>query len=121
MRSGSSRGQATVELALVLPVVATCLLLVLQVGLLARDRVLTVHAARAAARAVAVDPTVPAARAAVGNLDDDRFRVRVGGDVAPGGLAVVTVSTRPTAVPIVGRLLGGMELRERLTVRVEGP
>ena len=51
-----ARGQATVEIAMLLPVLVTTLLLVVQVGLLARDRVLTVHAARTAARAAADEP-----------------------------------------------------------------
>lgn len=47
-------GQAAVELALVLPVLAVLLLAVVQTGLVVRDQVLVVHAAREAARAVAV-------------------------------------------------------------------
>ncbi len=119
--SGPSRGQATVELALVLPVVAVLLLLVLQVGLLARDRVLAVHAARVAARAVAVEPDVAAARQALRQVGDDRFRVVLSGELTPGGTATVTVTARPTALPIIGRVLGGAEVSERLSVRVEGP
>ena len=38
-----TRGQATVELALVLPVVVVVVLLVVQVGLVARERVLGGH------------------------------------------------------------------------------
>ena len=45
--------QATVELALVLPVVATLLLAVVQVGLVVRDQIRVTHAAREAARAAA--------------------------------------------------------------------
>ena len=122
-RSGPRRGQsgqATVELALVLPAVVTVLLLVVQVGLLVRDRVLTVHAARSAARAVAVDPSASAARRAVAGSGVD-VRVALGGELRPGGLATVTVTGRPTSLPIVGVVLAGVELRERLVVRVEGP
>lgn len=115
-------GQATVELALVLPVVMTVAILVIQLGLLARDRVLTVHAAAIAARSVAVDPTGDAARSVLDDIDGSgRFSVSIGGDIAPGGIAIVTVTSPPTTVPIVGRLLSSVELRERLAVRVEGP
>lgn len=114
------RGQATVELALVLPVVALAAVLVLQVGLVSRDRVVTVHAARAAARAVSVRPDVGAAQAELDAIDDGRFTASVGGDLRPGGLATVTVTTRLTTVPLLGRLLPGVELSERLVVRVEG-
>jgi hypothetical protein len=48
-------------------------------------------------------------------------RVAVGGDRRPGGLATVAVTSSPTGLPIVGRVLAGIELRERLVARVEGP
>jgi len=117
------RGQATVELALALPVVLLALALVLQVALLARDRVAVVHATRAAARAAVVDPTVGAAtraaRSAGGSLTS--ASVRLDGDTAPGGLLGVTVTARPTVVPLVGHVVAGVQLRERLVVLVEGP
>ncbi|MGH9185287.1 MAG: TadE family protein, partial [Acidimicrobiales bacterium] len=46
-----ARGQATVELALVLPFVALVLLAVAQTALVVRAQVLVTHAAREAARA----------------------------------------------------------------------
>ena len=49
-------GQATVELALVLPLIALLLLVVVQAGLVVRDQLLVTNAAREAARAFAVDP-----------------------------------------------------------------
>ncbi len=65
------------ELALLLPVVALVLLAVIQFGLIARDRVLTVHAARTVARAVAVRPDRKTALAALAEAvpDADRFDV----------------------------------------------
>ena len=48
-------GQATVELALMLPMVVLLLMAVFQVALVARDQVLAVQAARAAAREAPVD------------------------------------------------------------------
>jgi len=117
------RGQATVEFALALPVVLLALALVVQVALLARDRVAVVHATRAAARAAVVDPTVGAAtraaRSAGGSLTS--ASVQLDGDTAPGGLLGVTVTARPTAVPLVGHVVAGVQLRERLVVLVEGP
>ena len=63
-RRGATRGQATVELVLVLPVVVLALLLVIQVGLIARDQVLVVNAAREGAGPPR--STVPSAAAAGG-------------------------------------------------------
>lgn len=117
-------GQSTVELALLLPVVVLLLLAVLQVGLLGRDVLLVAHAAREAARASAVDADPGAARRAAlaaSGLTDERLDVRVLGRDGPGSRVEVVVAYRaPTAVPLVGRLLGDRTLRSAVTMRVEG-
>lgn len=116
------RGQATVELVLLLPLVALLLAAVVQAGLLARDRVVVVHVARAAARAVAVRPdersAVHAVAEAVGG--DRRYSVGLAGRTGRGDTVVVTVTVRARRVPLVGLLVSGVVLRERLAVRVEG-
>jgi Flp pilus assembly protein TadG len=116
-------GQATVEVALLLPLVATMLLGVVQVGLVVRDQVLVTHAAREAARAAAVDPTEDAARQgaeASARLDADRLAVQLSGDTEPGGRLTVTVRYRsPTDVPLVGQLIGDRTLTAEATMRVE--
>ena len=116
-------GQATVEVALLLPLVATMLLAVVQVGLVVRDQVLVVHAAREGARAAAVDPRSEVAHdaaAAAARLDPARLRVDLSGDTEPGGRLTVTVTYRsPTAVPLVGQLLGDRTLTAEATMRVE--
>ena len=117
------RGQATVELALVLPLVVALVLLVLQVGLVSRDQVLVVHAAREAARVAAVDADAAApsaaARAAT-PLDGSRLRVTVGPRGGPGSIVRVEVSYRcPTDVPLVGGLTGDVDLRASAAMRVE--
>jgi Flp pilus assembly protein TadG len=124
-RRGRDRGQASVELALLLPVVVLLLLAVLQVGLVARDVVLVTHASREAARAAAADATLgaplAAARASSG-LDPDRLSVRVSGRGKAGSRVRVEVAYRsPTAVPIIGALLGDRTITSSATMRVEGP
>ncbi len=115
------RGQASVELALVLPVLVVLLLLAVQVGLAVRDRLVVLHAVRTAARAVVVDPTPAAARAALERTGvDGRATVTVAGELGPGGFATVTVAMPPTRVPIIGRVLPAGSVTERLTVLVEG-
>lgn len=109
------------ELAVVLPVVVVLLLVLAQVGLLVRDRVLAVHAARAAARAVAVEPTAGAAVRAAEPVLGRRARVEVAGDLRPGGTARVTVVVQPVRLPVVGAAVRAVALRETLAVRVEGP
>jgi len=117
------RGQAAVETALVLPLVAAAILALVQVGLLARDQVLVVHAAREAARAAAVVPTTEAATAAAAaatGLDPNRLQVQTGGSRAAGGRLRVTVYYRAEPeVPLVGRLFPDITMKETLTIRVE--
>ena len=57
-------GQATVEFALILPLVVFLLLAVLQTALIVRDYVAVVQAAREAVRAASVDRDPAAARVA---------------------------------------------------------
>ncbi len=117
------RGQAAVETALVLPLVMAVVLVLVQVGLLVRDHILIVHAARESARAAAVEPTTEAASAAAlaaSGLDPARLQVQTSGSRATGGLLRVTVRYRPTAaVPLVGRFFPSTALEETLTTRVE--
>ena len=125
VRRGAQRGQATVELALLLPVVVLLVLAVLQLGLVARDVVLVTHASREAARAAAVDPEPDAAlRAArsAGGLDPDRLRVTEQGGGSAGSRVRVEVTYRiPTSVPIIGALLGDPTVHSTTTMRVEHP
>ncbi len=109
------QGQGTVELALLLPVWVLLILAVVQVGLVARAEVLTVQAAREAARAAAVG-------------EDPRASTRL-----PDGLTVidrrdvgpfVQVRVRyrqPTDVALVGALVGDVVHDITITMRRETP
>ncbi len=117
------RGQATVELALVVPVIVVLALVVAQAAVIARTRVLVAHAAREAARAAAVDPSGGSARAAAvgaADLEPGRLGVALAGGRTEGDSLRVTVTySAPTAVPMVGALVGDVSLTEQVTVRVE--
>jgi Flp pilus assembly protein TadG len=112
-----------VELALVLPLVLVLLLGIVQLGLLVRDQILVVHAAREAAREAAVDPAPDAARqaaAASSTLDGSRLTVTTSGRGATGSRVKVEVAYKaPTGVPLVGAALGDLTLRATATMRVE--
>ena len=58
MRNRDERGQATVEFALIIPLVLVVLLAVVQVAVVAYAQLAVTHLARETARVVAVDPTV---------------------------------------------------------------
>ncbi len=122
-RRWRERGQATVELALTLPVVVLFALIVAQAGIVARDQLLVTHAAREGARAAAVAPTAAQARAgalAGAALDPSRSMVTLSGGTSSGDALTVVVTYRsPTTVPIVGRLIGDVTVRGQVTMRVE--
>lgn len=117
------RGQAAVELALALPLLAVLALALLQVTLVVRDQVLLTHAAREAAReaAVADDPTAARRGALQGSrLDGERLVVATDGRGGPGSRVTATLTYRSaTDVPVVGRLVGDVRLRASVTMRVE--
>ena len=113
------RGQATVEFALLLPVLVLALLAVLQVALVVRDHVALVHATREAARAASVDPDPSAAvRAAHRTLPGSE--VHVGSRPEVGGSITVEVTyTSHTDLPLVGALFPDPTLRSHAVMRVE--
>ncbi|MCY3967368.1 MAG: pilus assembly protein [bacterium] len=118
-----NRGQAAVETALVLPLLAAVILMLVQVGLLVRDHILVVHAAREAGRAAAITPSTKAATTAAATasaLDANRLTVTTSGGRATGQHLRVEVSYKPkTTVPVVGRFFPNITITEALTVRVE--
>jgi hypothetical protein len=120
-RGGHHRGQATVELALGLPVVFLAVLLVLQLALVGRDAVLVHHAAREAARAAAVAPMASSARAgalaSTTALDPHRLDVSL---TRRGGRVTAQVRYRAvTGLPLVGPLVPDPVLTAEVTMREE--
>lgn len=122
-RARKDEGQVVVELALALPLVALLALLLLQVALIVRDQVLVTSAAREGARQMAVSPEEGEARAAVLDgtaLDDDRLTVTVGPRGAAGSRVRVEIRYRsPTEIPLVGAMMGDVDLTAAATMRVE--
>ena len=116
--SNGERGTSAVEFALVLPLVLLLLLALVQVGVLARDRLMLTQASRAGAREAAVDASTGAVEEAVRNaaagLDGDRLRVEIVRAGARG--SPVTVSLEYEA-PIAATLAGWL-FPESLTLRV---
>lgn len=117
------RGQASVELALILPLVVLLLVVLVEVGLVVRDQVLVTHAAREAVRAAALEDdrsAVERAATDAGPLDPDRLEVQLAGRDGPGSRAKVeVVYDRPTRVPLIGQLVGHIRLRASASMRVE--
>jgi Flp pilus assembly protein TadG len=117
-RRGES-GQAALEVAFGVPVLVLLLLAVVQVVVVARDQIAVVTAARAAARAAA------AAGASAGDgVSAGRRSAGLDGVVVTveRGTRWVTATSRyraPTRVPIVGLVVGDLELTASATLAVE--
>lgn len=122
-RRRDDQGQASVELALVLPLIVVLLLALIQGGLVVRDRILVTHAAREAVRAAALedDPgVVERAAIAAGPLNEERLEVEITGRDGPGSqVEVVVTYDSPTNVPLVGVLLDEVRLQASASMRVE--
>ena len=121
-RAAPVSGQATVELAVLLPVVAVLLLAVAQIALLARERVLVTHAAREGARVAAVGGGASAVRTAVvgaGELDPAAVEVRV--QRRAEVVEVEVVYRARTDLPLVGALMDDATMTARATMRLEEP
>jgi Flp pilus assembly protein TadG len=121
----SSRGSAVVEFALVLPLVFAVTLGLVQVGVLARDRALVEAAARAGARAAAVEPDEKtihdAALGAAPGLDGSSMTVSVARAGTQGDPVTVSVTyDDPMRVPFIGWLVGtSVQLRASAVMRQE--
>lgn len=111
------RGQATVELALALPMVAMALLLVVQVLVVGVARLRVQDVTRDAARTAAVSSDPPSSVAAI--LND---RLPGARSTVAGGPSTITVTLRyriATDVPLVGQLVPDVEVVAQSSFRRE--
>lgn len=124
-RRGAEDGQATIELALALPILALLLAALVEVGLLVADQGRLWHAAREAVRIASVDPDTEDVRAAA----ERPGLAPVDLDVTPsahlrrqGDPLTVSLAYHPQArVPLFGIFLERLTLRARATMRIEQP
>jgi Flp pilus assembly protein TadG len=121
----SQRGQATVELALLLPFVVLFAWVLVEIGMIATDNVRLWHAAREAARVGAVDPDPSAIRAAAASsgLHPIDLSVRPGAEGRIFGEPLtVSVTYRPTSsAPVIGKLFETVVMTAEATMRIEQP
>lgn len=96
------------------------LLAIVQAGLVVADHVRTVHIAREAARAVAVDGRPGAAEQAMVDAGGAGCDAAVARPAEVGETLTVTVTCpSPTAVPLIGPLVPDVEVRAHAAMRVE--
>lgn len=125
VRRRDEGGQATLELALGLPLLALLLAGLVEVGLLVSDQTRIWHAAREGARVAVVDPDTADAVAAAERAGLTPLEVEV--SPAPelrrqGDPLTVALRYAPQArVPLFGVLLDRVELKAQATMRIEQP
>jgi Flp pilus assembly protein TadG len=123
--AGGQRGSAVVEFALVLPLVLVVVLGLVQVGLVVRDRLLVEAAARAGARAAALQDdaaaVATAALAAAPGLDPALARIETSRAGSRGDPVTVRVTyDEPFRVPLISWLVGtGVAMNAAGTERQE--
>lgn len=123
VRRKDERGQATVELAVLAPVITLLVVAILQAGVLVADRLAVLDAARIGARAAALRPDVGSVERALADhgVDLHGGSVHLSGDLRAGGIARMTVERPPTRLVVVGRFLGRSSISETVVFRVEDP
>lgn len=113
-------GQSTVELALVLPLVLILVLGLMQVGVMIRDQIMVLGAAREGVRQAIVTPDrdqiTTAAAAAAPGLE---LTVAVERGTERGDPAHVQVSAPPAQLPFVGHIVAGLTMEASATMRME--
>ena len=119
-RRRRDQGQATVELALALPLVCLLLFGIVQVAVLGRDQLAVQLAAREAARAAAVSADASTGSAAAHRAVALRPLTV---DISENdGTVTATVSyTDHTDVPLIGALLPEVVLTATVTMAIEPP
>ena len=108
------------ELALVMPLVALLILALLQVGVMVRDQLLVLGAAREGVREAIVNrdrgQIEAAARAAAPGLD---LNLQIQRGSERGDPARVDVTAKPVQLPLVGSMVSRVTLRGGATMRLE--
>jgi len=116
------RGQATVEFALIVPLVVVVVLAVVQVAVVAYAQLAVTHAAREVARTIVVDPGIDSDRAVanVGLLASDDLSTSVSFENSGVDMVDVVVSYE---VPSISRLfeplLGDLQVRGHVRMLAE--
>lgn len=119
MKDRQENGQATVEIALLIPVLALFLLLIIQVSLVVREHVLVTQASRAAARELSVNSNASAAITAA-HLASPGSHVSFSRPNKVGQYLNVTVTDRvESSLPFIGVVFPDVNVSSRSVMRVE--
>lgn len=121
LRCGDDRGQAAVEFAIVLPLVVVLVLGILHVALVVRDQIAVELAAREGARAAAVSAAPAAAASGAAQAATTLRPLRVSTRVTGSQVTVIVAHRSRSSLPIIGPLIGDVDLDASVTMRREPP
>ena len=115
----SEAGQSTVEFALIIPVVAIFLMLILQVGLVVRQKILVTNSSREAARILSVEndfgKATMKAKETVNGAE-----VIISRPANQGEYLTVTIKdVVKSKIPILGVIFPDISVTSKTTMRVE--
>lgn len=119
MKKYDSKGQATVEIALVLPILIFFLLFIIHVGVIVRQHMLVSHASREAARVLSVENNRSKAIEAV-SKSLDNAQVEIQRPLGSGQYLTVTVNdVVESPLPILGNIIPSYTASSTTTMRIE--
>lgn len=115
------KGQATVEFALILPLVAACMTVVLVTGVLVHDQLAMSETARLAVRsAIVSEDPANAAQHIVEEIDPE-IEIRTVVDEVAGVVTVSLRKTRKVPLWLFQSVLPALDLRARAVMAMEPP
>jgi Flp pilus assembly protein TadG len=114
-------GQATVELALCLPLLCMFLLAIVQLTIVVRDQLAVQAAAQEGARAAMVAASPGAAAEAAVRRSIALAPLIVSTDASSGTVTVDVAHVTHTDVPLIGALLPDVTVRANATMALEPP
>ena len=115
----SEAGQSTVEFALIIPVVAIFLMLILQVGLVVRQKILVTNSSREAARILSVENDFGKATMKAKETVNDA-KVIISRPANQGEYLTVTIKdVVKSKMPILGVIFPDISVTSKTTMRVE--
>lgn len=121
MTDERDRGQAAVEFAIALPLVVVLVFGMLHVALVVRDQIAVELAAREGARAAAVSAAPPTAASAAAHASTTLRPIGVATRVTATRVTVTITHRSRARLPLVGALIGGVDLDATVTMRREPP
>lgn len=115
----NEQGQSTVELALLIPMLALFLMLILQVAMVVRQHVLVANAARTAARELSVNKSQSNA-ISLAHRSAPNSKVTISRPSTPGQYLTVKVKDKvESTLPIIGVVFPDVTVTGESIMRVE--